>query len=59
MPLLSLGIAFVLAWAGLALLLDAWFKRKHRPHLAERLAPFQRPWISDEAERWLKDRDSV
>ena len=48
-------MVFVLVWAGSALLLDAWFRKARRPDLAERLAPFQRPWISDEVEQWLRE----
>lgn len=46
--------AFVLLWAGSTLILSAWAERRRRPVLAERLAPFQRPWIVDEAEQWLR-----
>jgi hypothetical protein len=36
-------------WFGRALVLDACIERNQRPDLAERLAPFRRPWIADEA----------
>lgn len=52
-----LALVFALIWAGSALLLDTWARRERRPDLAERTAPFQRPWVADEAERWLAHQD--
>lgn len=46
----------LLTWVGSALLLEASFGKERRLDLAERWAPFQRPWIADEAEHWLNDR---
>jgi hypothetical protein len=42
-----------LTWAGATLLLDAWWRRWDRPDLAERLKPYQRGSVADEAQRWL------
>ena len=53
-----LALAFVLLWAGVALLIDAFASRhpSRRP-LAERLAPYQPPVsLADEAEHWLRDQ---
>jgi hypothetical protein len=52
MPWVLLAVAFVLLWAGSALLIAAWLDRRNRPTLTERLRPFQ-PTIADDAELWL------
>lgn len=51
-----LVLSGLLMWAGSALLLDAFMNRSPRPGLAERLAPFHRPYVADEAQRWLRDQ---
>jgi hypothetical protein len=52
-----IAVVGVLAWAGSALLIDAWMRSRRLP-LAERLAPFQRQWVADEVEEWLRGTDS-
>jgi hypothetical protein len=47
----------VLTWAGSTLLLDAWWRRRQRPDLAERLLPFPCDSVADEAQRWLDGGD--
>lgn len=47
------AIAGMLVWMGSALLIDAWM-RSRRPSLSDRLAPFQRQWVADEVEDWLR-----
>ena len=54
MPWWLLAVVFALIWAGSGLVLDSWLRRERPPDLAERLAPFQQPWIADEAEKWLR-----
>jgi hypothetical protein len=43
----------MLVWVGATLLIDACVRRRRRPSLAERLAPFVQPSVADEARRWL------
>lgn len=43
-----------MASAGLWLIVSD--RRRRCPPLEDRLAPYQRPWVADEAERWLRDR---
>jgi hypothetical protein len=43
----------LLTWAGSTLLLDAWWRRRRRPDLAERLRPFRSIVVADEARDWL------
>ena len=46
----------LLVWGGATLFLDVWLsRRRYRPSLTERLAPFSGR-VSDEAERWLRGR---
>ena len=45
--------AFLLLWAGSALILDRWLEWRRRPSLYERLAPYM-PTVADEAEDWLR-----
>jgi len=51
-----LVVGFLMFWAGSALLIDAWERRRQRPPLCERLAPYF-PTIADEAELWLRRHD--
>ena len=48
-------VAFLLLWAGSALLIDDLVRRARRPSLVERLRPFL-PTVADEAELWLRRR---
>lgn len=45
--------AFVLLWAGVTLLIDAWQRRPRRPTLAERLQDFAERSLTWEAQDWL------
>ena len=52
----ALVIAFLLTWAGAALIIDGWSRRR-RPSLTRRLAPTKiRPRWPHEAERWLNEQ---
>ena len=42
-----------LVWSGATLLIDRWLRRSRGLSLHERLAPFQRPYVADEAQKWL------
>lgn len=56
MVVLSLVTVFVCTWVGAALLIDAYCRRRRRPSLAERLAPYH-PRCDDvavEVEQWLR-----
>jgi hypothetical protein len=57
MQVVVLVVAGILIWAGATLLLDAWWRREHRPDLAERLWPFRSRSLAEEAQEWL-DRES-
>ena len=48
-----LTLAFVLTWAGSALLIDASPEHRRRPSLSERLAPYMAT-VGGEAEVWLR-----
>jgi hypothetical protein len=50
-----LVVVALLVWAGATLLIDGWLQRPRRVSLDERLAPFQRRYVADEAQEWLKD----
>jgi hypothetical protein len=50
-----LVVVGLLAWAGATLLIDGWLRRPRRLSLYERLAPFQQPYVADEAHKWLND----
>jgi hypothetical protein len=45
----------LLVWAWARLLIDRWLRRPQGLSLYEHLDPFQRPYVADEAQKWLKD----
>ena len=45
----------LLVWAGATLLTDGWLRRPRGLSLYEHRAPFQRPYVVDEAQTWLRD----
>jgi hypothetical protein len=49
-------LAGVMVWIGTTLILDAWWRRKRRPDLAERLRPFRPASLADEAQDWLDEQ---
>jgi hypothetical protein len=50
---LVLVAAGLLVWAGTTLILDASWRCRRRPDLAERLRPFQPVDLADQAQDWL------
>ena len=52
MTIALLVVAFLMLWAGVALILDGW-PRRH-PDLAERLRPYGAQSLAEEAEDWLR-----
>jgi hypothetical protein len=56
MVVVVLIVAGAIAWFGAALLIDAW--RGGQLDLAQRLAPYERSSIADEAQRWLDQADT-
>ena len=46
----------LLVWAGATLPIEVWLRRPQGLSLYEHLAPFQRPYVADEAQEWLKRR---
>jgi hypothetical protein len=44
-----------LVWAGATLLIDRWLRRPRGLSLYEHRAPFQRTYVADDAQEWLKD----
>ena len=53
MTVALLVVAFLMLWAGSALIIDWWLERRRRPSLYERLAPYV-PTVADEVEFWLR-----
>jgi hypothetical protein len=51
----ALGVAVILAWIGVVLILDGWSNRR-AADLTERLRPYQPLSVADEAQRWLEGR---
>jgi hypothetical protein len=51
----GLIVVGVLVWGGSTLLLDAWWGRQ-RVDLVDRLMPYQRGSVADEAQSWLGDQ---
>jgi hypothetical protein len=49
------AVVFGLVWAGSWLIIDG-LSRPRRPDLTERLAPFHRVSVADEAQSWLEHR---
>jgi hypothetical protein len=51
-----LVVVGLLVWAGVTLLIDDWIRRTRRPrrHLVQRVQPYHRRSLADEAERWLR-----